>query len=250
MPQLESLASVGEYLFIPFALNLPHQRSSVCRGTKMKQLKKLAVAAVLSLAVSPAYAQDWSGMYAGVQAGYGSGDAGGFATLFPGTQFDSSPEGLLAGAFVGYNWQISPSWAAGVEGDIFVSSISDFGSVNVAPAQQVDQALRLGAALRVRAGFTQGNYMPYAAIGGAAGQIDLRTRNIAANPSRTETLYGFTAALGVDVNVTDSSLMRIEFRHTNYGSSSTNATDLPSVTPLTLDDFTTNELRLGYALKF
>ncbi len=217
----------------------------------MKHSMVLAVTAFLSFGSIPAHAQDWSGLYAGVQAGYGEGDAGGFATAVPAIRFDSTPEGLLAGAFVGYNWQVSPSWVAGVEGDVFVSNISDFGPVNVAPAQQVDQTLEAGAALRFRAGYTQGRYMPYAAIGGAAGEIELQTLNVAVgDPSRNETLYGYTAALGLDVAVTSGSMLRIEYRYTNYGSSSTNATDLPGVVPITLDDFETNELRLGYALRF
>ncbi len=216
----------------------------------MKQLLNAVIGAVLGLNMVPAMAQDWSGLYAGVQIGYGFGDAGGRIAVGPLPRFDSSPEGPLTGAFMGYNWMMSPNWVAGVEGDISVSDISDRGT-STAPPAAFNQRLKNAAALRVRAGYSMGRYMPYAALGVAAGQVKTQALNVVAtNPSGKKVHKGFTAALGMDMFVSDNAWMRVEFRHTNYGGASYAFNELPGIVALRMDDYVSNEIRIGYALKF
>ena len=100
-----------------------------------------AVAADLAYkAVPPSPALDWTGFYAGVHAGYATGDGNGAAVdpaallaLFPGvnnlTSTASPPftlgvgqSGWLGGVQAGYNWQ-SGRLVAGVEADISAAGI-------------------------------------------------------------------------------------------------------------------------------
>ncbi|QYX57801.1 outer membrane beta-barrel protein [Roseovarius sp. SCSIO 43702] len=216
----------------------------------MKRLLTLVAGGVLAVGAAPTQAQDWSGMYAGVQLGYGSGDAGGFVTSNPAVRFDSSPEGLLGGAFVGYNWQLSSNLIGGVEGEVFAAGLDDPGPVNTAPTQSVDQQLEAGAALRARLGYGMGQYLPYVAVGLASGLVQTQFAGVGGNPTRNKFMHGYTAALGLDISRSDRSMMRVEFRHTNYGSTSTGPNTFPTIVPLTLDDFEANEIRIGYALRF
>jgi outer membrane immunogenic protein len=85
----------------------------------------------------------WTGFYVGGNVGYGWGQAdtdfvsnptilnlfavlsGGFVgqASEPGFTGHQSvrPEGIIGGAQVGYNWQLSPTWVAGLEADIQAS---------------------------------------------------------------------------------------------------------------------------------
>lgn len=105
-------------------------------------MKKIAMAAAASLIVTNAFAADlapklhvkappvvdpgwtWTGLYAGLNAGYSWGRANGtiapIALPFP-VQFGpfrQDVDGWLAGGQLGYNWQVDPKWLVGLEGDI------------------------------------------------------------------------------------------------------------------------------------
>jgi outer membrane immunogenic protein len=112
-------------------------------------MKKLLLGAtLLALGVAPALAADmpekarpapaavasaynWTGFYAGLNAGYGWGDASStnapvdpgsqsFFGFFPSTDFDTSfrQSGAIAGGQIGYNWQFSDRVVAGIETDL------------------------------------------------------------------------------------------------------------------------------------
>jgi outer membrane immunogenic protein len=133
-------------------------------GAIMKKLF-LASAAVIALAAGPASAADlrakpvykappsppvitpvynWTGFYAGLNAGWGwindqgqpfcvsglTGTLNGpgcFTNNVPGAQIKGN--GFIAGGQVGYNWQTSSNWLLGVETDFQGSDIK--GSVNI-----------------------------------------------------------------------------------------------------------------------
>jgi outer membrane immunogenic protein len=68
---------------------------------------------------------DWSGLYLGLNAG--GGEASDKVTVPPLNRI-TTPSfnigGPLGGGTVGYNWQLSPSWLVGFEGDIDASGLS------------------------------------------------------------------------------------------------------------------------------
>ena len=97
-------------------------------GFVMKHIFLIGVSALALVAASGAYAADlpvykkapapppysWAGLYAGIQGGFGWGNA---TNERPG--FDSiayTPNGAFVGGTLGYNWQFG-NWVAGLEGD-------------------------------------------------------------------------------------------------------------------------------------
>jgi len=87
-----------------------------------------SIAADMSLKApaAPVSVFNWTGFYAGVNAGGSWGRAQsdlaitGFTTTV--TPSDSvNPEGAVGGGQLGYNWQVNPNWLIGVEADIQAS---------------------------------------------------------------------------------------------------------------------------------
>jgi len=154
---------------------------------------------------------NWTGFYVGLQAGYGWGDSnindGGFAPSW-------STSGWLAGAFVGFNYQIS-ALVLGVEGDLNFANIT--GNVDPGPPTNVVSSKidSLGS-IRGRLGFTGGQWLFFATAGYAwAGASHSQTAAFAAVPTGTAnaTLQGPTAGLGIEFASTPNLLWRIEYRH-------------------------------------
>lgn len=109
-------------------------------------MKKVAVAIIsfTAFAAVPAFAADltppppvykapvykappppvlsWTGFYIGANGGYGWGDwdSNSLSAIFPDgvtTNADPNVSGWFGGVTAGYNWQVSPQWVVGIEGD-------------------------------------------------------------------------------------------------------------------------------------
>jgi outer membrane immunogenic protein len=109
----------------------------------MNRLALYLMSAAAALSVTSAHAADlpvkaaplaptpvltWTGFYLGGNAGYSWGDwdrngLGGIAS--------PSVDGWVLGLQAGYNWQVSPVWVVGVEGDIQITGqkASEFGAL-------------------------------------------------------------------------------------------------------------------------
>jgi outer membrane immunogenic protein len=112
----------------------------------MRKQLLAGVSVVALAAASPAFAApplpalyNWTGAYAGGNIGYSWGSTksnfndngftdafgpGGFCCDFLPSSFPTSlkPNGVIGGFQVGYNWQVSPSWIFGIEGDLNLSA--------------------------------------------------------------------------------------------------------------------------------
>src|ERR1700747_3357289 len=105
-------------------------------------MKRLAIAIAIALIGTRAFAADmavkapppapapvynWTGWYAGVNAGASFGNAKTdfnvlsvlTSGIVPGfSQSDTTyPSGFMGGGQIGYNWQLSPIWVVGLEAD-------------------------------------------------------------------------------------------------------------------------------------
>ena len=107
---------------------------------------------------------NWTGFYAGLNAGYGMGKS--TWSVLPGT--DIKPKGALFGGTVGYNWQ-SGAIVYGLEGDFDWSGVK--GSVTCGIVFTCETSSSWLATFRGRVGYAFDRWLPYVTAGGAYGNV-------------------------------------------------------------------------------
>ena len=195
--------------------------------TNHRRIAALALGAVMLAGIAPVHAADivyeeppapqpvpienapvasWIGPYLGVYSGYGfvgqtQGATGG--TI--------STNGWLFGGFAGYNLQ-SGSIVYGLEGDIGYNGMN--GGNGTTYSRQ-----GLEGSLRARLGYSPDDaILLYATAGGAA----TAQRIYDAAGTARGTALGWTAGAGMDAKLTDNVFGRVEYRYTDFGSTTLN----------------------------
>jgi outer membrane immunogenic protein len=177
-------------------------------------------------AYSAAPAFTWSGPYLGIQGGYNWGTSD-----VTGGSFDT--DGWLGGIYGGYNYQVTPSWVVGVEGDASINGADGSnGAVKVENPWD--------ASARLRAGFAVDRFLVYGTGGLAFGEVKAKD----ATYSDSDTRVGWTLGGGVEAAVTDHVTTRVEYRYTDLGK---NTYDLTTPTDV---ESTSNRLTVGLGFKF
>ena len=177
------------------------------------------VMTLISAQTAQAQMGPWTGLYLGVNAGYGWG-------------VDSNPstDGFLAGMYAGYNWQFG-SAVLGVEGDYSFASLES-GAANAAMGSVVD--IDAIWSLRTRLGFTPtNNLLIYATVG--YGGFQTRMMSTAGNINDTQT--GLAGGGGLEFLFSQNITGRVETLWYAGNGSDVAATDVGTV-------------RLGLAYKF
>jgi outer membrane immunogenic protein len=216
-------------------------------------MKKLATAiAAIALIGTPAFAADiavkappptpapvynWTGWYAGVNAGASFGRAKtdfnnapitstetspSFSTfIFPGApgtfSNTESPSGFIGGGQIGYNWQLSPIWVAGLEADFQGALERDTN--NLSPPFNGNPIAQVGTSgnsaggtvltnyttkidwfgtVRLRAGYVWGNGTVFSYVTGglAYGKVDLEGANVVSGSINGIAPFSVTQAIG------------------------------------------------------
>ena len=106
---------------------------------------------------------NWTGFYAGVNAGYGWGSSDWSAPAA-----SIKPKGFLAGGTLGYNWQ-SGAIVYGIEGDFDWSDVK--ASVACAGVLTCETSSSWLATFRGRVGYAFDRWLPYVTGGGAYGRV-------------------------------------------------------------------------------
>lgn len=177
------------------------------------------------VAYETASAFSWSGPYLGIHGGYGWGDAD---IEGAGSQnFD----GARMGGFVGYNWQFSNGFVAGVEGDVNY----DWNNDDVAAG--VDAESGFSGSARARLGYAMDRTLIYAAGGWTATNVEVDTPV----GDDDDTLHGWTIGAGVDHAFTDNLFGRVEYRYNDYGNGNLAGADV---------DFNQHVVQVGLGVKF
>jgi outer membrane immunogenic protein len=204
----------------------------------------------------PPATYNWSGFYAGFNAGYGWGahdvdftpaNAGGlfFFTngLDPGS-ISAKAAGGLVGGQIGYNWQWNRDWVAGLEADIDWAAINGHGSAGL-PAifgigggiiNTAEQRLTSIGTVRGRLGYAVDNTLLFYATGGFAyGKTTLNTSavgitvagtspcgpvGLCSAASSTQWAVGWTAGAGVEWALTSAWSLKGEYLYYDLGSRS------------------------------
>ena len=153
---------------------------------------------------------DWTGYYAGLQAGYGWGrsDITG--------PFSVSPD--LGGGFVGGHvaglWQFDQAVIGG-EADLNYSSID--GTSELGPGNTLGTDIKWFGSVNAKAGYAMDRFLVYGIGGIAFAGIETSQASGTAF-SNTRTNVGWTVGAGVDYALTDKFVVGAQYRYYDFGS--------------------------------
>jgi outer membrane immunogenic protein len=196
---------------------------AVLAGVSAAQAADLPVRA--PVAAAPVYS--WTGLYIGANVGFGvAADRG--RVIVPAVSglpsFDLAPRGALGGGQIGYNWEIG-GWVVGVEADIQGTGIDRSANCvfTCTPAANigVSQELPWFGTVRGRLGSPLGNLMIYNTGGLAYGSVKTHINETAlggigtANFEQTRT--GWTLGSGVEANLGNNWIGRVEYLYIDFG---------------------------------
>ena len=235
--------------------------------------------AVKAPAAVPQYS--WTGFYIGGNLGYGWGhvdstiDEPLLARIGAPASYvqSTSPDGLIGGGQIGYNWQISPQWVVGIEADIQGAAQKDTGTLNSSfstlingtpffgtLAQSHEEKLEWFATARARIGYLfWNNTMLYATGGLAHGHFSTSwsgtsVTNLGVVPSTTaykasaESRTGWTVGAGIEGALFDvrNWTWKIEYLYMDLGSWTVSNDDQFNFRVVTFNNkLTDNIVRVG-----
>jgi outer membrane immunogenic protein len=159
-------------------------------------------------------ASDWSGFYAGVNAGYGWGSTTSELTV-GGPEIENNSDGFQFGGQVGYNMDMG-GLVVGAEADLQWASIGY--SEDIAGGSVSESNIDVYGTIRGRAGMSFGAVMPYVTGGFAAGRGTTSItdpRNVVTSQSANH--VGWTVGAGLEAKATDNISVKAEYLYTNLG---------------------------------
>ena len=216
-----------------------------------------AVAADLPYRVAPAPAlyppvPSWTGFYVGANGGWQwskadvTFDPFGGSSLFDfGSQTISrQTTGAVFGGQAGYNWQLSPTWVVGIEGDVDGSGAATSRNVVTPSGLAITGSDGFGASNRLewlnsvrgRLGYVWGSGLLYFTGGGAWASFRhdaILSTNAgglfgnSATSSVSSTVSGFVIGGGYEWLVTDHWTVRGEYLYYNFSNSNHNTLNFP-----------------------
>lgn len=195
----------------------------------------------------------WSGLYGGINIGYGfdsdndiqtTGQAAINVTNVAGGarpgQVKLDSDGVIAGGQFGYNWQIMPNWLIGIEADIAGTDINDTRNVVTVPLNGIgtlnnvfNNELNYFGTVRGRFGYVVDRTMLFATGGfayggvtntvsffGPAGQLQFVG-------SSRDTETGYAVGGGIEHFFSDSFSVKAEYLYYDLGSTTVNVAVVP-----------------------
>jgi outer membrane immunogenic protein len=197
---------------------------------------------------------NWTGFYVGGNVGYGWGTADNTLSLSQqldgpdsatlGATDSNRIKGVIGGLQAGYNWQLAPSWLAGVEADIQASGqkgTTVYGATIIGPAATGNNAATLTdtnklnwfGTVRGRLGVTSDRWLVYATGGLAYGEVKVHGNAQPANNfsfvsnapivwSDSATKVGWTIGAGVENALSGNWSWKVEYLYMDLGSVTAN----------------------------
>ncbi len=144
---------------------------------------------------------------------------------------------------------MTPNLVFGAELDIALGTIDGQGTAVGGPTEIFTHSYSNTVALRLRAGYATGAFLPYFALGMASSEFEFTTGGTLSPNSRTDRITGMTYGLGLDWARTEGRFMRIELREMEYDNQSYTGLS-GGVFPITASDLSTREVRVGYGMNF
>ncbi|WEK48688.1 MAG: porin family protein [Candidatus Kaistia colombiensis] len=210
-------------------------------------LRSATMASVLALGVVGAQAADltyepapvaapvfnWTGFYIGVHAGIGGGKFDGSFNGFDreedySSNWSDNAFGAFGGAQIGYNYQFSPNWVAGVEADIAASGVksdhqySNYNGGGLNDTESAETKVDWFGTIRGRVGYAWDNVLFYGTGGAAYGNVKSNFSlgddgGIYASSSDSNTRWGWTLGAGVEYGITKNITFKTEYLYVDLG---------------------------------
>jgi outer membrane immunogenic protein len=164
--------------------------------------------------VQPLNGYSWAGPYLGGNLGYAWGSVDNNRT---------KPSGFVGGVQAGYNWQPSPSFVFGVEGDIQATGADE----TFAPWKFSNPWF---GTVRGRAGYAFSNILVYGTAGLAFGELRGETFGL----SETHANAGWTAGVGAEFGFGQAGLTRggwsakVEYLYVDLANTNFTITGVPN----------------------
>jgi len=163
---------------------------------------------------------DWTGYYAGLQAGYGWGRSDIAGTT--GAPFGASPD--IDGGFVGGHiaglWQFNQA-VIGARAELDYASVG--GSARLAPAGTVSTDVKWLGSAGGEAGFALDRWLLYGMAGVALAGTE--TSQSAPGFDRTRTAAGWMVGAGIDYALTNNVVVGAQYRYYDFGKEHFDAPD-------------------------
>lgn len=183
---------------------------------------------------------DWTGAYAGLDIGWSWLDPNPDTA---GNDVQANSDGVSGGLYLGYNWQVNQI-VFGLEAD---GQLTDLEATTPCgnPTYTCNAGSDWNASIRARLGFAADRFLVYGTGGYAVADYNGYTDdNLGARFSDSVTLQGWTIGGGLEYAWTDNVLVRVEYRHSEFGGETMDYDNPYPVDPV-LD-----QVMLGVALKF
>ena len=173
-------------------------------------------------------AYNWSGLYTG-------GFVGGAHSIWTIDFYrnnnhghaEESSDGFAGGLWAGYNWQVSPNWVLGVEGDLGWTNANQHNEVF--DNDHTDSRIGRFGSVRGRVGYAMDRMLFFATAGVGWANI---SQNIQKGRNAGEqvvwenqTPTGYVIGAGVDYAFTNNWIGRVEYLYSNYGKTTLYNTD-------------------------
>ncbi len=189
--------------------------------------------------VAPAY--DWTGIYGGVNIGYGVGHDPAYLSegIFVASEaVGIQPAGVVGGFQAGYNWQFAPHWVTGIEADIQATGQKSNDCLMrcvLGLGETFEQKLPWFGTVRGRLGWASGPLLIYGTGGLAYGREQTKATVIdgavGVIDSVSQTRTGWAAGFGVEAALGPALggnwTVKAEYLHIDLGS----RTDSFNLTP-------------------
>jgi outer membrane immunogenic protein len=190
---------------------------------------------------------NWSGIYIGLNGGYGFGDSTwtvpASSGCVPCTTGSFSTDGFLIGGTAGVNFQAG-AFVFGAEADLDWTDIKGTASTTICSCQTSNDWL---STVRGRAGFAMDRVLVFATAGGAFGDVKATSPG-AGTESSTE--IGWTGGGGVEVALTDNWTAKIEYLYVDLSNGSCTTTCMTTSAAPGSVTFTESLVRAGINFKF
>jgi outer membrane immunogenic protein len=186
----------------------------------------------------------WSGVYFGLNAGYGFGQSSWRNSTTTATTGNFDISGALLGGTLGYNMQLD-AWVFGIEGDIAWSNIKGSSNSAICFGSCETRNNWLGTA-RGRVGYAFDRFLPYLTGGAAFGDV----KATATGGSFTRTQIGWTAGGGLEYAFFANWSAKLEYLYVDLGTAKCSTTAGCGTASPFEASFTANVVRAGVNYKF